>query len=81
MERRVVVTGMGAVTPLGENLATSWAALIAGHDAEAPLDVFDTTGCRAHRAAQASLPGLPYLPDRIVRRLSRAARLAIPAAR
>lgn len=81
MERRVVVTGMGAVTPLGGNLAISWDALIAGRDAEAPLEIFDTTGCRAHRAAVASLPALPYLPGRIVRRLSRAARLAIPAAR
>ena len=81
MNRPVVVTGMGAVTPLGENLAASWSALIAGRDAEAPLDLFDTSGCRCHRAASASLPDLPGLPAKIMRRLPRASRLAIPAVR
>jgi 3-oxoacyl-[acyl-carrier-protein] synthase II len=81
MSYRVVVTGLGAVTPLGEDFPASWNALIEGRDAQAPLDLFDTTGCRCHHAASASLPPLPDLPTKTVHRLTRASRLAIPAAR
>jgi len=79
--RRIVVTGLGAVTPLGENFPDSWAALVAGKDADAPVEIFDTSGCRCHRAATARLPALPDVPHKIVRRLNRASRLALPAAR
>src|ERR1700678_3324552 len=81
MSCSVVVTGLGAVTPLGENLPASWSALIAGREAEAPVEIFDTSGCRCHRAATAKLPELPGLPAKLLRRLPRAARLAIPAVR
>ena len=81
MKRSVVITGLGAVTPLGENVSGSWSALIAGKDAEAPLELFDTSGCRCHRAAVATLPELPGLRPKALSRLSRASRLAIPAAR
>jgi 3-oxoacyl-[acyl-carrier-protein] synthase II len=72
---------MGAVTPLGENVAASWEALLAGRDADAPLELFDTTGCRSHRAAAACLPELTGINRKVVGRLSRASRLSIPAAR
>ena len=39
-ERRVVVTGLGAVTPLGETFPASWDALIAGRAADAPAGTF-----------------------------------------
>ena len=84
MSRSIVVTGLGAVTPLGENVAVSWNALIARRDAAAPLDLFDTARCRCHHAASASLPPLPDLSafsPKAIRRLARASRLAIPAAR
>jgi len=81
MTRSIVVTGLGAVTPLGEDLAASWNALIAGRDAATPLALFDTTGCRCHHAASAGLPPLPDLSAKAIRRLARASRLAIPAAR
>jgi 3-oxoacyl-[acyl-carrier-protein] synthase II len=81
MNRAVLVTGMGAVTPLGQDFPSSWAALLDGREAEAPLTLFDTAGCRCHRAASVELPNLPDLPAKIIRRFSRASRLAIPAAR
>ena len=77
----IVVTGIGAVTPLGENFPASWDALVAGRDAQAPLELFDTSGCRCHTAASCRLPALEDLPAKIVRRFSRTSRLAIPAAR
>jgi 3-oxoacyl-[acyl-carrier-protein] synthase II len=81
MNRPVVVTGLGAVTPLGPDLPASWSALLDGRDADAPVTLFDTAGCRCHRAATAALPDLTYLPAKSARRLSRASRLALPAAR
>lgn len=81
MNRSVVVTGLGAVTPLGGDVASSWSALVAGRNAEAPLDLFDTTGCRCHRAASAGLPTLSDFNAKAISRLARASRLAIPAAR
>jgi 3-oxoacyl-[acyl-carrier-protein] synthase II len=81
MNRSVVVTGIGAVTPLGGDFPESWSALIAGRDAQAPLTLFDTAGCRCHHAASAKLPPLADLSLKLIRRLPRASRLAIPAAR
>ena len=46
--RRVVVTGMGAVTPLGLDVASSWEGIVAGRSGVVPISTFDTTGypCR-----------------------------------
>ncbi len=78
---RVVVTGVGAVTPLGGTFPQSWDALLAGQAADAPVELFDTSGCRAHRACSAKLPELPRFTRKALTRLSRASRLALPAAR
>ena len=43
--RRVVVTGLGAVTPVGNSAPATWAALAAGRSGIGPLTRFDTTGC------------------------------------
>lgn len=43
--RRVVVTGLGAVTPLGINLAETWASLTAGRSGIGPLTRFDASAC------------------------------------
>jgi 3-oxoacyl-[acyl-carrier-protein] synthase II len=41
--RKVVVTGLGALTPLGNNVADFWNNLIAGKSGAAPITRFDTT--------------------------------------
>lgn len=43
-QRRVVVTGVGAVTPLGNNIEDSWAAAVRGQSGIAKITKFDTTG-------------------------------------
>jgi 3-oxoacyl-[acyl-carrier-protein] synthase II len=50
--RRVVVTGLGAVTPVGNTAAGTWAALIAGRSGIGRITRFDPTGCTAHIAAE-----------------------------
>ena len=41
MDRRVVVTGLGAVTPLGANVESTWRALINGESGASPITKFD----------------------------------------
>ena len=41
MRRRVVVTGLGAVTPIGNDVATTWRALQEGVSGAAPITKFD----------------------------------------
>lgn len=81
MSERVVVTGVGAVTPLGLDFPTTWRRLVAGEDAAAPVTLFDVAGCRCKQGATAQLPDLPDLTPKKISRLSRASRLALPAAR
>ena len=49
-KRRVVITGLGTVNPLGNNTADSWAAAKAGKCGIGPITQFDTTDFK----------GLPY---------------------
>ncbi|MEQ8572985.1 MAG: beta-ketoacyl synthase N-terminal-like domain-containing protein, partial [Fulvivirga sp.] len=41
--RRVAVTGLGALTPIGNNVEEFWNSLIAGKSGSAPITKFDTT--------------------------------------
>jgi 3-oxoacyl-[acyl-carrier-protein] synthase II len=43
MKRRVVVTGFGAITPVGNDVESTWAAILAGRSGSAPITKFDTT--------------------------------------
>ncbi|MCH3943834.1 MAG: beta-ketoacyl-ACP synthase II [Atopobiaceae bacterium] len=52
MERRVVITGMGAITPLALNAEGSWQAMLAGTCGIAPITAFDTTEYKVHLAAE-----------------------------
>ncbi len=50
MQRRVVVTGMGMVTPVGNDLESSWSALQAGRSGVGPISLFDAS-CFATKIA------------------------------
>ena len=50
--RRVVVTGLGAVTPVGNDVPAFWENLLAGKNGIGPLDRFDTGEYKAKVAAQ-----------------------------
>ena len=52
--RRVVVTGIGAVSPIGSTAAETWDAMLAGRCGIGPITQFDTTDHRAKLAAEAS---------------------------
>lgn len=50
--RRVVVTGLGAVTPIGNNVSDFWNGLIRGVNGIAPITHFDTTDSKCKLAAE-----------------------------
>ena len=50
--RRVVVTGLGAVTPIGNNMEEYWNGLITGKNGIAPITRFDTTDFKSTLAAE-----------------------------
>jgi 3-oxoacyl-[acyl-carrier-protein] synthase II len=60
MMRRVVVTGLGLVTPLGGDVETTWQNLIAGKSGIAPITRFDTTDQKAKIAGEVKAKDHPY---------------------
>ena len=44
MRRRVVITGLGAVTPVGNDVSTAWSNIVAGKSGISLIDSFDTEG-------------------------------------
>lgn len=51
-DRRVVVTGIGATTPLGNNVKETWSNVIQGKSGVAPITLFDTKDCPVRFAAE-----------------------------
>lgn len=52
MERRVVITGLGAVTPIGNDVPTFWENAVAGKNGIGPITKFDTTNSKVSIAAE-----------------------------
>ncbi|MCA9878536.1 MAG: beta-ketoacyl-ACP synthase II [Thermomicrobiales bacterium] len=48
----IVVTGVGAISPLGNDLVSTWAAIVAGQSGVAPITRFDSTGYETTFAAE-----------------------------
>jgi 3-oxoacyl-[acyl-carrier-protein] synthase II len=80
--RRIAVTGLGAVTPVGSGREELWANLLAGRLGFAPVESFDTKAFSVHLGAEVRgfSPG-PYVRRLDARRMGRASQLAIAAAR
>jgi 3-oxoacyl-[acyl-carrier-protein] synthase II len=76
---RVVVSGLGVVSPYGAGAKTFWTGLATGECAIRPLTVIDTEGFRSRIAAEVPADVLPVLG--VSRRRSRADRMALAAAR
>ncbi len=51
-QRKVVVTGIGAITPLGNNVQDFWNNLLAGKSGAAPITRFDTSKFKTHFACE-----------------------------
>jgi 3-oxoacyl-[acyl-carrier-protein] synthase II len=80
--RRVVVTGMGVVSPVGNDVESTWTNLLAGKSGGGPVTHFDATEdfpCRIACEVKGFDP-LDYLDRRDVKRHDRVSQLAVAAA-
>jgi len=79
---RVVVTGIGAVTPLGIGADTFWRAALAGESGVRPISAFDATGLPVQIAGE--VPGFnpkDFMDVKASRRMDRFAQFAVAATR
>ncbi|RMH15736.1 MAG: beta-ketoacyl-[acyl-carrier-protein] synthase family protein [Acidobacteria bacterium] len=82
MDARVVVTGIGVVTPIGSGRQAFWRHLLAGRCGVAPVESFDTSGYKVHVGCEVKdFDPAPYVERLEAERLGRASQLAIAAAR
>ena len=80
--RRVVITGLGALTPLGNDVRSSWDALIAGESGAGPITQFDTTGFPVTFACEVKdFDPSVWVDFKQARRMDRFAQLIVAAAR
>jgi 3-oxoacyl-[acyl-carrier-protein] synthase II len=80
--KRVVVTGVGAVTPLGNDAETFWKNLTAGQSGAAPITLFDPTDYAVHFACEAKeFDPTKWIEHRKARRMDRFAQMIVAAAR
>ncbi|MBP2473366.1 3-oxoacyl-[acyl-carrier-protein] synthase II [Crossiella equi] len=81
LRRRVVVTGTGAVTPIGLSVDETWSALLEGRSGIAPITGFDTSAYPTQFAGQVKGFDIDaYLPKRVSRRVDPYGQYAIAAA-
>jgi 3-oxoacyl-[acyl-carrier-protein] synthase II len=80
--RRVVVTGLGAITPLGLDAESSWQGLLAGRCGACPITLFDATGFPSRIAAEVKgFDPSRYMDHKTARRSGRFAQFGTAAAR
>ncbi|MGY5849287.1 beta-ketoacyl-ACP synthase II [Salegentibacter sp. F14] len=76
--KRVVVTGLGALTPIGNNIEEYWDGLVNGKSGSAPITYFDTEKFKTKFACELkNFNPLDYFDRKEVRRLDRFAQYAI----
>jgi len=81
VHRRVVVTGLGAVTPLGLDVPTTWAALCAGRSGIGRITLFDPSPFAVQIAGEVKgFDPLRYIDAKEARRLDRNVQFAVAAA-
>jgi 3-oxoacyl-[acyl-carrier-protein] synthase II len=81
LDRRVVVTGMGAVTPLGVSVDETWRGLLAGRSGIATITLFDASELPVRIAGEVKgFQPLDYAERKEVERTPRFAHLALAAA-
>ncbi|HWB55845.1 MAG TPA: beta-ketoacyl-ACP synthase II [Gaiellaceae bacterium] len=80
--RRVVITGMGAVTPLGNDAETFWEHLVAGESGAAPIEAFDPSRFAVHFACELKdFDPTTWIEHKKARRMDRFTQMIIAAAR
>lgn len=80
MSRRVVVTGMGAITPIGLSVEEFWQNVKKGEIGFGPITHFDATGYKAHLAAEVKgFEGKNYMDPKAAKRMELFCQYAVAA--
>src|SRR3972149_11915691 len=80
MERRVVVTGLGVITPIGSGKDKFWKALLEGESGVGEVTCFDTSGDKVHRGAEVrDFNPRDYIKNGTVDQLGKGSQMAIAA--
>ena len=80
--RRVVITGLGAVSPLGLDVESSWASLLAGNSGAAEITQFDHSEYPVHFACEVKgFDPTEWIERKAARRMDRFTHLILAAAR
>ncbi len=80
-ERRVVVTGVGLVTPIGVGVSATWSSLLAAQGGIAPISRFDSSAFSVRIAGEVKgFDPLRWIPKRELRRMDRFIQFAMAAA-
>ncbi len=82
LRRRVVITGLGAITPVGLSAPETWAALVAGRSGVGPVTQFDASPFPSRIAGEVKgfdPAMITAVPQKEVRRLARSSQLAVAA--
>jgi 3-oxoacyl-[acyl-carrier-protein] synthase II len=79
--RRAVVTGLGAITPIGNDAATFWASLLAGKSGVGPITAYDASAEEVRIAAEVKdFDPATWIDFKQARRMSRFSQFAVAAA-
>ena len=79
--RRVVITGMGMVSPLGNDVETTWENLLAGRSGAAPIQQFDASEYPVHFACELKdFDSANWIEKKQARRMDRFAQMIVAAA-
>ncbi|BCU82156.1 3-oxoacyl-[acyl-carrier-protein] synthase 2 [Polycladomyces abyssicola] len=82
MSRRVVISGLGVISPIGNDLSTFWNNLIAGKSGVGPVTQFDASDYSTRIAAEVkNFDPLDYMDRKEARRMDRFVQFAVAAAR
>jgi 3-oxoacyl-[acyl-carrier-protein] synthase II len=81
LDRRVAVTGLGLVTPLGNDLTTNWETLVAGRSGISPISRFDASALPARIAGQVrNFDPAAYFDKKDIKRMDAFTQYAVAAA-
>jgi 3-oxoacyl-[acyl-carrier-protein] synthase II len=82
MRKRVVITGLGAVTPLGNDVSATWEGLLGGQSGVGPITCFDASDLGVKIAAEVKdFDAIALFDRRVARRNDRFTLFALEAAR
>ena len=80
-EPRIVITGMGAITPIGNSVEEAWDSMLTGRSGIGPITQFDSSGVTCKIAGEVrGFNPKDYMNHKEARRMARASQLAVATA-